>query len=298
MSWIKSGENLYSHDTAPFVLEKVNGTWGIRDTRDKSQFIPFSDIFNNPVFPIDLSNADVIVKTLQSLGAIIGDSLNITNTAQAKHFRGEPVNSPNSPAFSIQGDANTGFYHISDGVFGFSSNGLKRGEFGANYGGFTGNLIQLNSFTQNFQTTITTVTFSNINSSSGVIWEISIIPKLANSKIFILYKFGTYLNSGYGGIKILNKINAGGTYSTIYDPQKTGNDQNAIDFGVGSSFNNQLVNIPVIHSPVYNVGDTLFYKVMGSVYSVGQALTINDVRTVTGANSGHSEAYILEIANI
>lgn len=134
MSWIKSGENLYFHEKAPFVLEKVDLDWGIRDTRDKSQFIPFTDIFNNPVFPIDLSNANVIVKTLQSLGivigasfqtigAIIGNTLTITNTILGKHIRGEASNTPNTPTFSYQGDANTGLGWNSEGVQQLVSNG-------------------------------------------------------------------------------------------------------------------------------------------------------------------------------
>jgi hypothetical protein len=249
--------------------------------------------------------ADVDTAPLKTLGGMavkkklfVGTDANIGGDANVigKIITGNGTAS--LPSHSFISDPNTGLYRISDGVMGFVSNGIKRGEFGGSYGGFTGNLIQLNSFTQNFQTIITTVTFSNINSSSGVIWEISITPKLANSKIFILYKFGIAINLEYGGIKILNKINAGGTYSTIYDPQKTGNDQNGLEFGVQSSASYQLVNIPIIHSPVYNVGDTLFYKAMGSVYSAGQSLVINTLRTGTGANSGHSEAYILEIANI
>jgi len=321
MSWIKSGENLYSHDKAPFVLENVNGTWGIRDTRDKTQFIPFSDIFNNPVFPLDLSNADVIVKTLQSLGSIVGQSLQIlgsivgnsieslgaitgntltiTNAILGKHFRGENAGGSATPIFSAQGDINTGFYHISDGVFGWSSNGIKKGEFGSSYGGFTGNIVQIVSATQNFQTVITTNTFQNINSGSGIIWEASIIPKMSNSKFFVLYKLATS-NGGSGdyfGFKILNKVNSGGTYTTIYDPQKSSNDQNAIEIGATTTGFYMIPIIPTLHAPTYLLGDTLFYKIMGAIFS-SSTLTINQSRTGTGTNSGHSEVYILEIANI
>jgi hypothetical protein len=201
MSWIPAGSNLYIHDTAPFLLERIDGNWILRDARDKTQAIPFSDIFNNPVFPIDLSNADVIVKTLQSLGsilgasiqslgAIIGDSLNITNSALAKHFRGESANSPNSPVFSIQGDINTGFYHISDGVFGWSSNGIKHGQFGAGYGGFTGNVIQVVSATKSDTFVSSTASFVDITGLS-----LSITPKYSNSIILLFSSISDGTNS-------------------------------------------------------------------------------------------------------
>jgi hypothetical protein len=315
MTWIPAGSNLYIHDTAPFLLERIDGNWILRDARDKTQAIPFSDIFNNPVFPIDLSNADVIVKTLQSLGsivgqslqilgnivgnsieslgAIVGDSLNITNNAQAKHFRGESANTPNSPAFSIQGDSNTGFYHISDGVFGWSSNGIKKGEFGADFGGFNGNIVQVISGTQNFQTVIATISFQNINSASGVVWETSIIPKLANSRIFILYYLSVVNSVSFSGYRVSNKINAG-SYSVIYNPQIPSS-QGAISLGV-VSFNYNMLAIPVLHSPSYVKGDTLTYKVEGSSYDASTTQTTNVLRA--GGNNGHSEVYIMEIANI
>jgi microcystin-dependent protein len=118
MSWIKIDDNLYCHDKAPYGLIRIDSNWEVFDLRDKSKFIDFSDIFNNPVFPIDFSNSDLIVKSLESLGNV-----------KALHFRGELANSPTTPAFSSQGDIDTGFYHISSGKFGFSSNGIKTMEF-------------------------------------------------------------------------------------------------------------------------------------------------------------------------
>jgi hypothetical protein len=132
MTWIKQNENSYIHDNAPFTLQLIGGTWFVIDSRDQSRAIPFSDIFNNPVFPIDLSNSDVIVKTLQSLGAIIGasiqslgaivgDSLSITNTVSGTHLRGEGANTPSSPAHSFKNEITSGFYRKSAGVMAFSS---------------------------------------------------------------------------------------------------------------------------------------------------------------------------------
>ena len=129
MSWTKISEDLYNNDTALTSIEKIDGIWYVIDNSRQQRSIPFTDIFNNPVFPVDFSNVDMIVKSLVSNGSISGDSLDITNNAKAKHFRQELSGDPSTPGFSAQGDPNTGFYHISDGVFGYSSNGIKKSEF-------------------------------------------------------------------------------------------------------------------------------------------------------------------------
>jgi hypothetical protein len=273
MSWIKQNENSYIHDIAPFTLQLIGGAWFVVDSRDQSKAIPFNDIFNNPVYSIDFSNETIL----------------------AKHFRAEAANTPNSPGYSFQSDSNTGFYHISDGIVGFSSNGTKRGEFGSDYGGFNGNIIQVISGTQNFQTVISTISFQNINSASGVVWETSIVPKLANSRIFILYYLSVNNSANFSGYRISNKINAG-SYSVIYNPQLTST-QGALSTG-SLSGNYSMLAIPVLHSPSYVKGDTLTYKVEGSSYDVANTQTTNLLRTGAGANSGHSEVYIMEIANI
>jgi microcystin-dependent protein len=121
MSWIKIDDNLYCHDKAPYGLIRIDSSWEVFDLRDKSKFIDFSDIFNNPVFPVDFSTSDLIVNSLESLGNV-----------KAVHFRGELANTPATPCFSSQGDIDTGFYHISSGKFGFSSNGVKTMEFDTN----------------------------------------------------------------------------------------------------------------------------------------------------------------------
>jgi len=72
MAWNKVDDNLYVHDKAPFGLIKIDSVWEVYDLRDKSKFIEFTDIFNNPVFPVDFSNSDLTVKSLNSLGSLNG----------------------------------------------------------------------------------------------------------------------------------------------------------------------------------------------------------------------------------
>lgn len=117
MSWIKLSEELYLSDQSPYSLEKIDGIWYVVDNSTQKKSIPFTDIFNNPVFPVDYSNTDMIVKSLTSSGAVEG-----------KHIRGESANTPGTPAFSFQGDIDTGLYRKSANVMGISSGGVEVSE--------------------------------------------------------------------------------------------------------------------------------------------------------------------------
>jgi hypothetical protein len=164
MNWIPAGSNLYIHDTAPFLLERIDGVWCLRDTRDKTQAIPFSDIFNNPVFPIDLSNADVIVKTLQSLGAITGDSLSIINTVSGTHLRAEGANSPTSPAHSFKNEISTGMYRESAGKLSFSALGNKGFSIDSN-----GYLQKTNNVAGHFERTTSYLVSTVVNFDTAIL---------------------------------------------------------------------------------------------------------------------------------
>jgi len=203
MSWTKINEELYTHSQAPFILEKIDGTWYIFDIRDKSQAVPFSDIFNNPVFPVDLSNSDVLVNSLAS-----------STYVNANHLRGESANTPTTPAHSFKTEISSGFYRISAGKIGFSSLGNRVGEFGADYGGFTGNIIQSVS-------SQTTTQVSNTSNSNWVDSDLScsITPKYNNSKIIIILSQSYYMAGGNNGaMRILRDSNVIYTngYACVY----------------------------------------------------------------------------------
>ena len=196
MSWIKVNEELYQNDVSPFILQKINLDWFIVDLRDKSKAISFNDFFGNPVESLSLflSNLDLTVKSLISIGSISGDSLLVTNTARAKHFRGDLSNDPLTPSFSSQGDADTGFYHISSGIFGFSSNGVNSGKFGNGYGGFTGNIIQVQSSIKT-----DTSTFGNTFGSISGLFASRFAREL-------LYKFNRKVILQYAGLSLTISI--------------------------------------------------------------------------------------------
>ncbi len=85
-----------------------------------------------------------------------------------------------APGYSFINDLDSGLYRISDNKIGFAANGARVGEFGVGYGGFTGNIIQV-------QSTAKTDT-STLSSSFGTISGLSqsITPKYSNSKILII----------------------------------------------------------------------------------------------------------------
>lgn len=162
MSWNLVAPQVWSNDKSPIVIEydEKIGDYIVRSIGGEL-YVPFSDIFNNPVFPIDFSNSSVL----------------------ASHFRGEGTNTPNTPAHSFKNDIDTGIYRISTGKVGFSSNGLKIGEFGNGYGGFTGNIIQVLQTSIDTQLSTGSTSYVDITGLS-----VSISPKYTTSKILILFK--------------------------------------------------------------------------------------------------------------
>lgn len=274
MTWIKQNEELYIHNIAPFSLIKINGEWFVTDSRDQSKAVPYSDIFNNPVYNIDFSD----------------------KTLLAKHFRAEGVNTPGTPGFSFQGDSNLGLYRIDEDRLGFAANGIRQGEFGVGYGGFTGNIIQLIFDTQSFAQVVANV-YTDINKSASVVWETAITPKIANSKIFILYSLSALFGGTppyLGGIRILAKIGSG-SYNLIYRPQE----ENAtspfgpLELGGDTSVARTKTILPFYHNPTYSLGDTITYKIQMASYSASSSISINISRT---GNNGSSQCFLSEIA--
>ncbi len=96
-----------------------------------------------------------------------------------------------NPSLIPSGDTNTGLYSIGSDKFGFSANGARVGEFGDGYGGFTGNIIQVQSTAKTDPTTFST-SFGTISGLSQ-----SITPKYSTSKILIIINisFGRSLDN-------------------------------------------------------------------------------------------------------
>lgn len=121
MSWIKQNSNLYTHSDAPFSLQYIGSTWYLVDNRDQSKAIPFSDIFNNPAYAIDLSNQDVLVNSLSSTTTISAGTVN-----SGTHLRSEGANTPATPGHSFKNEISSGLYRESAGVLAISVLGSKQ----------------------------------------------------------------------------------------------------------------------------------------------------------------------------
>ena len=202
--------------------------------------------------------------------------------------------SVSSPSLKFSNDGDTGLYRIGNNTIGIASGGQRVGEVGPGYGGFTGNVIQVVSSTQNFQTNITGTAFQNINSASGVTWETSIIPKLANSKIFILFTLSVNTTNNIMGFRLSSKINAG-SYSVVYNPQIEPG-YGAMDVGSSTVLSYTILTRPILYTPTYTLGDTITHKIEGSCNDPSATGLINVNRTGAGSNSAHSEIFLFEIA--
>lgn len=205
---------------------------------------------------------------------------------------GFPDGSVSNPSIKFTNDGDTGFYRISDNKIGVSVGGSEVGEIGIGYGGFIGNIIQVVSESNNYSNSFTT-TYLDINKASGTVWETSITPKLANSKLFIMYKLSVTTNSIYYGARVLQKI-ANSSYNVIYKPEEQNSSSPfaPLDYGSGNAVNKTPHFLPVFVIPTYNLGDTITTKIQCATES-GAINGFNNTRT---GNNGHSEVFIFEIA--
>lgn len=97
---------------------------------------------------------------------------------------GFPDGSVSSPSMKFTNDGDTGLYRIGNNTIGVAANGARVGEIGPGYGGFTGNIIQVQSTTKSdtFSTTPTVNTWTDITGLS-----VSITPRYTTSKIMIMF---------------------------------------------------------------------------------------------------------------
>ena len=257
MPWQLVAPNQWKNDRSDFTI-KFDEAYGsyIVESVDGRFSIPFDDIFNNPVFPIDLSQVTVL----------------------GKHFRAEGVNTPGTPGFSFQGDANSGMYRISEDRMGFSAGGIKQGEFGIGYGGFTGNIIQVIQSTVSGSATTASTTFQNYNLLAA-----TITPKYNNSKILILLT-GTFYASvsayaQYGGeIGIFSNIASARVALSDYQLDGRTNRLDQVGLAISISYlDSPNTILPITYTPQYR---SLHGYVFGFGYGVNSrhSLTLMEVQ--------------------
>ena len=133
------------------------------------------------------------------------DQIQESTTGVGTNFSG--TGSASTPTISIGNQTNKGFYHEGTNKIGVSVGGVKVGEIGAGYGGFTGNIIQVVSATK-------TDTFTD--SSNPATWvnipglSVSITPKYTSSKILILFNLTMAAKEGYfsAGMRLVRNSTA------------------------------------------------------------------------------------------
>lgn len=150
-----------------------------------------------------------------------------------------------APSLTPSGDTNTGLYSIGADTIGFSSNGVRVGEFGNGYGGFTGNIIQVVSTAKTDTSTLST-TFGTISGLSQ-----SITPKYSTSKILII------INISFGRSAdniIYFKILRGSTDIYIGDVAGSRTRASAVNYMSNIATGTQVNNITLVFldSPATN----------------------------------------------
>jgi hypothetical protein len=94
---------------------------------------------------------------------------------------GFPDGSVSNPSMKFTNDSDTGLYRIDANKIGIASNGARVGEIGSGYGGFTGNIIQVQSVTKSDAFSTSSGTYVTITGLS-----INIIPRYITSKILVI----------------------------------------------------------------------------------------------------------------
>lgn len=120
-----------------------------------------------------------IIKVDQIQESTIGNGTNFSSSGSAS-----------TPTISIGNQTNKGFYHEGTNKIGVSVGGSKVGEIGVGYGGFTGNIIQVQSTTKSdtFTTTSTSFIVPGLN--------VNITPRFITSKILVMMGISYICDAG------------------------------------------------------------------------------------------------------
>lgn len=198
--------------------------------------------------------------TASSGNTIIAGTLGISNGTEL------------APAITPSGDTNTGLYSISADKIGFSANGVRQGEFGVGYGGFTGNVIQV---VQTVKTNTYQCTNTSFEDATGM--SVTITPKYSTSKILVTGYFSAYVNQNtYNfGLRVVR-----GTSTVISGNTNTYGDIMLSGLG-GSRLGSQVYEY--LDSP--NTTSATTYKLQCKVESASYPGWINDMNGFTATST-------------
>jgi hypothetical protein len=171
--------------SSTFANTTVNGTLSVTGGTTLASITGTSAQLNSLSVTGSSSLNTLSVTGNTTLANVTGANITATGTILTAN------GSVTTPFIAPSGDTNTGLYVISADKIGIAANGARVGEWGAGYGGFIGNIIQV-------VTTIKTDTFTD---STNNAWtnitglSVSITPKSTSNKILIC----AMINSGGGG---------------------------------------------------------------------------------------------------
>ena len=172
---------------------------------------------------------------------------------------GFPDGSVSNPSLKFTNDSDTGLYRIGSNTIGIASNGNRVGEIGNGYGGFTGNIIQVQSVTKTDTFSISSTSFVDI---TGL--NISITPRYTTSKILIMAHISFGKNSDiYQFFKLLRDS----TDICIGDTAGSRTRTSVAPMLTASSPSNGLMQntVPIIFLDSPNTISAIIYKIQSRV---------------------------------
>jgi hypothetical protein len=146
-----------------------------------------------------------------------------------------------SPSISFTSDTNTGLYRIGSDKIGIATNGARVGEIGVDYGGFTGNVIQVAyaELTTSTVTSSVSIPVDNTipqNTEGVEILTCSITPKYANSILYI--ESNSFIGESANNVdNIVQALFRDSTTDAISVSFNNASPPSSSSFGGGLSFN-------------------------------------------------------------
>jgi hypothetical protein len=160
--------------------------------------------------------------------------------------------SATSPSITFTNDTNTGIYRSGTDQISISSNGSEVGRITSTYGGFKGNVIQVQS-----TALLTTTTFStSFGDIAGL--SVNITPRYTTSKILIM----CHINAGRSGdILLYFKLLRDSTDICIGDAASNRTRATTASLVSNYSPGIQLINIPIIFLDSPSTTSQITYKI-------------------------------------
>jgi hypothetical protein len=167
---------------------------------------------------------------------------------------GFPDGSVSSPSMKFTNDGDTGLYRIGSNTIGIATNGAKVGEIGADYGGFTGNVLQVVQASDN--------SYSSVSSALYTWLSLTITRKLSTSKILAMFSGNLGTGSATDvSIKLKNAISGyisiGNTAGLDNSSSSIGTDKGGTSaLGGTSTYFMIPCNVVFLHTPTTALSQT------------------------------------------